>query len=86
MISVLIHPRDLQFILFGNCWTLKNCVSRTATRIVTRPCLKQPLRRRHRIALDQFEPLAKICDEAEPCLEEVARFCRMVLKRHEFMR
>jgi alkylation response protein AidB-like acyl-CoA dehydrogenase len=69
MNSALINSRDLQFILFelleveGLCQSdrYKHC---------DKAMFEATLEMAHRIALAKFEPLAKICDEAEPRIEE----------------
>ena len=76
--SVLIHPRDLQFILFELLDVEKLCQS-TATRIVTRPCLKQPLRRHTGLPWSSLNPLPKFVMRQSRAWKKVARFCRMVL-------
>lgn len=67
--SVLINPRDLQFILLELLDVEKLCQSDRYAHC-DKAMFEAPLETAHRIALDQFEPLAKICDEAEPRMEE----------------
>ena len=69
MISVLINPRDLRFILFELLDVEKLCQSDRYAHC-DKAMFEATLETAHRIALDQFEPLAKICDEAEPRMEE----------------
>lgn len=67
--SVLINSRDLQFILFEllNVETL--CQSDRYAHC-DKAMFEATLDTAHQIALDRFDPLAKICDEAEPRIEE----------------
>jgi butyryl-CoA dehydrogenase len=67
--SVLISSRDLQFILFEllNVETL--CKSDRYAHC-DKATFEATLDTAHQIALDRFDPLAKICDEAEPRIEE----------------
>jgi len=66
--SVLIHPRDLQFILF-ELLEVENLCQSDRYAHCDKAMFASILATAHRIALDQFEPLAKICDETEPRME-----------------
>jgi hypothetical protein len=63
--SMLIHPRDLQFLLFEllNVDTL--CQADRYAHC-DRAMFASILETAPQVAVAQFEPLAKICDEAEP--------------------
>jgi alkylation response protein AidB-like acyl-CoA dehydrogenase len=69
MMSVLINPRDLQFILFELLDVEQLCQSDRYAHC-DKAMFEATLETAYRIALEQFEPLAKICDEAEPRMEE----------------
>ena len=67
--SVLINLHDLQFILFELLDVEKLCQSDRHAHC-DKAMFEATLNTAHRLALEQFEPLAKICDEAEPRIEE----------------
>jgi alkylation response protein AidB-like acyl-CoA dehydrogenase len=69
MNSALINSRDLQFILFELLEVEGLCQSERYMHC-DKAMFEATLEMAHRIALDKFEPLAKICDEAEPRIEE----------------
>jgi len=66
--SVLIHPRDLQFILF-ELLEVENLCQSDRYAHCDKAMFESVLETAHRIALDQFDSLAKIGDEAEPRME-----------------
>jgi butyryl-CoA dehydrogenase len=66
--SVLINPRDLQFLLFELLDVEDLCQSDRHAHCDT-AMFEAILETAHRIALDQFDSLAKMCDEAEPRME-----------------
>lgn len=67
--SLLINPRDLQFILFELLHADSLCQSDRYAHC-DKPMFAAILDAAHRIAVAEFDPLAKICDEAEPRMEE----------------
>ena len=66
--SILIHPRDLQFILF-EMLDVENLCQSDRYAHCDKAMFESILETAHRIALNQFDPLAKICDETEPRME-----------------
>ncbi len=66
--SLLINPRDLQFILFELLQVESLCQSDRYAHC-DKAMFVAILDTARRIAEAEFEPLAKICDEAEPRLE-----------------
>jgi alkylation response protein AidB-like acyl-CoA dehydrogenase len=69
MNSALIKSRDLQFILFELLDVERLCQSNRYMHC-DKAMFEATLEMAHRIALDKFEALAKICDESEPRIEE----------------
>jgi alkylation response protein AidB-like acyl-CoA dehydrogenase len=66
--SLLINPRDLQFILFELLHAESLCQSDRYAHC-DKTMFAAILDAAHRIAVAEFEPLAKICDEIEPRME-----------------
>jgi len=66
--SLLINPRDLQFILFELLRAESLCQTGRYAHC-DKTMFAAILDAAHRIAAAEFEPLAKICDEVEPHME-----------------
>lgn len=66
--SMLIYPRDLQFLLFELLNVTTLCQADRYAHCDT-SVFASILDTAHRIAGEQFEPLAKICDETEPRMD-----------------